>query len=906
MSRPPAVARMLLALRFRREAREIIVGDLNEEFAELVASGVSERSARRHYVRQALASVFGFGQPDLWFHGMELDVRYAVRTLARSPAFVGVAALSLGLGIGANSAVFSVVRSLVLDSLPVNAPEDLRVIYWWQPRKDARIPELNSTGYADPGSGRGFRSNYTLSEYRALRRTSTDQADLFAFNFVRQVNVSTSGAPATAVSGILVSDNFFRGLRVPMTAGRPLDASDERPDAPLVTVISHALWHRVFGGNPQVIGQLIRVNGQPVQVIGVTAAGFRGMSLGGFFPPTDLTFPLSALEVAAPGWTPGGRSLLIDNEWHWLRVMARVTSRTDEDRLAAQLAGALGQQLAAAGILRPTDVPTTELRLIDGRRGPEPIRRDIEQSLRMVSGVVVVGLLLACVNLAGLTVARGIARQRELALRRALGAGRFRLVRQLLIESLIIALAGGAIGLAIAQWGGPPLARLLTTSQFGPLVVDFSIDKRLVSATGAFCGVATLLFGLLPALRLSRDDSHQLKHRDVGNVGRRLTAGRWLVALQMAISVPLVVGAGLLLQTTRNFGAVNLGFNPAQLVLFRVNPTIGKSVGAVQASMPARLYQDLVTRIEAVPGVQSVAVLENILAGGMKSQTSVTIDGTRQSLLMNAVGPRFFETMAIPILAGREIDARDTHGAPGAVVVNEAAARQYFGGSALGRRFFIGQREVEIVGVAANTRYQNLRTEIMPVFFDSYLQRSAQPGSMRVAVRYAGPAGTLESAIRRAVASLDSALPILDFQSQTEAIDATIAKERAFTRVLALFGCLALLLAAIGLYGVTAQTVSRRTNEIGMRVALGARHRQIVWLILRHVIVLAAAGLAVGLPTAVALSPLVQSLLYGVESTDITTLGVSGVVMLTVALVAGWLPARRAARLDPVVALRRE
>jgi predicted permease len=515
------------------------------------------------------------------------------------------------------------------------------------------------------------------------------------------------------------------------------------------------------------------------------------------------------------------------------------------------------------------------------------------------------------VNLSGLLLARGVARQRELELRRALGASRGRLIRQSLVESGMMGAAGGVAGLLLASWTRPIVSSMLSTS-FGVAGVVLPLDWRTLGVTGLAAAAALVLFGLLPAVRLSAgQSSSSVQQRPGGTTAPRLRIGRALLVLQIGISVPLVVGTGLLVRTIHNLGRVDAGFDPNGLVLFRLDPNQGRPAAAPGRATPAApltagFVQDLLDRLRAIPGVTGATVLENALISGWSSNNNVEIDGRKGMMYMNGVGPDFFDTMGIPLLAGRAPARSDDAASPRVAVVNEAAVRQYFDGRMpIGRRFRMGGREIEIIGVAADAKYSSLRSNVPPTMFDPFVQRAGS-GAMHVAVRVAGPVTGLEAAIREALKAVRPDLPVTELRTQLDQIGQTIGREQLIARLIGLFGGFALVLASIGLYGATSYAVARRTSEIGIRMALGARRGQVLWLILRQVLILALAGLAIGIPTAWLASPLLESFLFGLEPRDGATIAAAAIVMLVVALGAGLMPARRAGRLEALTALRRE
>jgi predicted permease len=834
--------------------------------------------------------------------GTGSDLRYVLRVLRRSPGFTLVAVLSLVIGIGANTAMFGAVRTLLLTPLPVDEPDELSLVAWTR-GGDFSISQIGSASYVDPEGGASLRSNLSHPLYRALRAATPPEVGLFAFAFLRGVSVALDDRPASLAGGALADGRYFEVLRPRMALGRPLTEGDDAAGAPLVAVLSHGFWMRAFGGDPSVVGRVVRVNGAPAEIVGVTAEGFRGLSMGGFFPQTEITVPLAAQPRVYARMAPD-RSLLEADDVFWLRLMVRVPEGISR--------AGVEQALGAAMRTHPSPLVAGDghlpiLRLLPGEQGAQPVSPETARLLWLLLGVVGIVLLIACVNLASLMLARGVARQREMAVRRALGGRRARLVRQTLLEALVLAGAGTAAGLLLTAVGRGLLEGLLTGSlgagAFGSLEMEVALDPVVVAVSAALGIAATLLFGLLPSLRLSGlDPVAWLKHRAAGSTTPRLTVGRLLIALQIAVSVPLVVGATLFLRTLANLGAVELGFDPVGLASFQVDPGYTRRA---PEEYP-RLYQELLARVEEVPGVRSVTLMENTLLSGIVSNGSVTVDGEFHMLYRNAVGPAFLETLGMRLLAGRVPGLQDDRGAPVVGAVNETAVRELFGGrSPVGRTIQLGSREVTIVGVVNDTPYRSQRDAVPATLYDSALQRDGY-GGHHLVLRADVPVARLEPALREAVSRVDPDLPVPEIRTQATLMAQTSARERVFTQLLSIFGGFALLLASIGLHGVTSYSVARRTSEIGVRVAVGARPGNIVWLVLRQVVVLAGAGLAVGLPAAWLGGPLVGSLLYGIAPTDPGAVASAAAVMLVVAVAAGMVPALRAARLDALVALRSE
>jgi predicted permease len=905
---PPRLPRMIARLFIRGDAREVVVGDLDQEFAEAIASQVPAGAARRRYWRQAIASVLAIHRPSgdvmnvhsvsrAW-HGLSLDTRSVFRALRRSPGYAAVAILSLAIGIGANTAIVSVVRQLLLAPLPVARPEELKLVYWTPPR-DGKYStrNLNSSGYTDP-SGVFHRSNYTYPEFAAMRAAVGGDVPFAGYNMLRRLMITAGTRPPMLSGGIIATGAFFDVVRPPMSRGRAFNAEDDRAGAPLVAVISDKLWRTYLGAASDAVGSKILIGDAPALVVGITAEGYRGLSPGGFDVDADIAVPMASQPLVAPQWTdPPEQPLFTDLKQHWIRAIARVTperERAVTDKLVSAFRGE-----AVHTDLTPGQVAVSSPVLIPAPRGTDSLRLATAKPLRLLSIVVGIVLVIACLNVAGLMLARGISRQREMDVRRALGAGRLRLIRELLVESLVLALAGGAAGVLLATWAAPALQRMLT-SGLGTREVTVALDWTLLTTTFVIAATTGIAAGLIPALRLSGGGLAVNTRAHAG--APKLFIGRVLLAGQIAVSLPLVAGAGLFLQTLRNLSAVDLGFNPRQLVLFDVDPTMnGRS-----PERGAAIYPRLLKRLEDMPGVVSATYIENALISGFESDSTVHTDsGQKVDLFMNRVGPHFLETMGMALVAGRAIDERDGPGAPLTGVLNQKAAKIFFGNAQpIGQYIKNGSRTIQVVGVFADAKYQGLKQDVEPTMLQSYRQNTTF--SQHVVVRTMLPPAEFRQQLPDVLRDVDPNLPFSQFKTQVEQINETIGKERIFSQLLTVFGAFALLLACIGLHGVTSYAVTRRTSEIGIRLALGAQRAQVLWMILRQVLVLAVAGTIIGLPGAWLAGPAVQSLLYGLAPTDAVTIAGAALVMVGVAVAAGWWPARRAARMEALAALRLE
>jgi predicted permease len=902
---PPRLARRLALFSLKGDAREVLVGDLDQEFAEAIASGVRPAAARRLYWRQTIASIAAVRR-DARRHrapsanplrGLSLDLTAVLRVLRRSPGYAAIAVISLAIGIGANTTVFSVAKQLLMMPLPVERPDELRLVYW-TPRHvgPLEIGNIASSSFKDT-SGVSYRSNFSYPQFTAMRDTVAGSADLAAYALVERVTASAEGRAPVAVAGMLASGNFFGTVRPPFAAGRGLSASDDRAGAPVVAVISHSLWTRLFDGDPQAVGRTLRVNNVIVEIVGITAAGYRGLSQTGFIPATDITIALAHQPVISPEWS-GTEPLFTAPKAYWIRVVGRMAGGTDsgvEEILQARLSG-----LLLDGGIKPEIAAKASIGIFPGARGLDSLRRAELVPLRILAAVAGIVLFIACLNVAGLMLARGVSRQRELAIRRALGAGRARIMRELLLESLLLGIAGGLTGLLVALWLRPALQSMLA-SGLGTSGVTVALDWPLLGATAAIACTAGIVAGLLPAIRFSRHGGAALKDRTGAAGAPKLMIGRALVALQIGISLPLVAGAGLFLRTLHNLASVDPGFNPRDLVLFTIDPTMNGRAPERRDSA----YPQLLERLEAIPGVESATLLQSALLSGSSSYYGVTADGRNAVVYANTVGPRYLDTMGIRLDAGRQIEQSDATGTPGVAVINQTAARQLFPGRApIGARIYMKylDRDLEVIGVMADSKYDDLRSPVEPTMLLSYLQMPT--GAMTVAVRSQASPAALSASIAAAVRAVDPTMPVTDYQTQMEQIDQTIAREHVFTRLLTVFGGFALLLACVGLHGVTSYSVARRTAEIGIRLALGAARSRVLWLVLRQVVVLAAAGLAIGLPIAWLTGPVTGAFLFGLDARDPVTIFAASVVMVAVAIVAGLRPAQRAARMEALAAMR--
>lgn len=818
------------------------------------------------------------------------DIKYGARMLIRSPGFTTVAVLSLGLGIGANTAIFSLLNAVLFKSLPVNNPRELRVVTWTG--HNASLGNFTGSGVRTISGGGQVAESFPYATYRDFRERATGFAEVFAFF---PLSGCTALTPSGAVhsEGLMVSGNFFQGYGVGTLIGRPLTPEDDRPDAAPTAVITYRWWERQFGLDPDALGQTVLLNKVPFTIVGVLPERYVGPAAG---DSADFYVPMSVQPQLNPGYP-----LSSYNHW-WVEVMARLSPGADERQAQAALAGIFTQALTAPGATTKMDQP--DILLEDGSRGPLTLRRNMAQPVYVLMAAVGVVLLVACANLATLLLARGAARQHEYAVRGAIGAGRWRLVRQSLTESLLLALAGAAFGLVFAHWGRAVLLGMLASHLSN---LDVSSDVRVLAFTFGVSLATVLLFGLLPALRSAwTDPAADMRSRTT--VGApRLRLGKVLVTIQVGLSLLLVVGAGLFVRTFANLSRVDPGFNTENLLQFQLNA----AQAGYEKEQLTGFYDSLAESLAAIPGIRFVAFSSAAPLGGGRSMSSISIPGRPakpgeyscpDQLVVNEP---FFATLSIPLLQGRTFGPSETAQSPHVAVVNDCFARKFFPNEpALGRIFKHGSLDVEIVGICGDAKYSELRQEVPPIMYLPYCQWIEEKVCFEV--RSVLPPESIVPAVRRSVAAMDRNIPLTDVRTQTEQMHGQLTMERLFAALCSLVAALALLLSCIGLYGLMAYNVARRRNEIGIRMALGARPRDVAWPILRGTLLMAGIGAILGSAGALALVQLIKSRLYGVAPHDPITLAGSVLLLLTVAVLAAWIPARRAAKIDPMVALRCE
>jgi predicted permease len=839
---------------------------------------------------------------------MLADLRHAVRLLLRAKGWTAVVVLSLALGIGANTALFSAVNGLLLRKLPARDPDTLVRLRWSGKNDLARASSDYGFTARGPG-GEPIRTTFSFPIIEQLRSDNQTLDDLFACAPSRMTAV-VDGA-ADTVTTLIASGSYFRVLGVSARRGRVFTPEDDRPGAAPVAVISGRYWRARFGNDPAAIGKVILVSTVPVTIIGVTDTSFIGVQRT-TAEPSDITLPLSL----DPQLTPDVKRLDQPTYW-WLQVVGRLRAGVTAAQVQANLGpvfqstaqGQLTSDLAAmpedertrAGNRDRREVPT--LLADSAARGVyEPLPADV-RSATVVSVVVGVLLLIVCANVANLLLSRAAARQREIAIRQSLGATRMRLVRQLLTESLLLAFVGGASGLAIARWGQPLLP--------GALGGETTLDGRVLLFTVIITLLTAILFGLFPAIRATtRHGAADIKDAGRRVVGSRAWLGKSLVAVQVALSLGLLVGAALFVRTLQNLRQVDVGFKTDDLIVMQINTRQNR----YDATRTEALRRDVSERISALPGVKSVAVSNLALLSGNVNGTGVFIEGKtygrdeRSQFNRLVVTPNFFATLGVPLVGGRGFTDNDRDGAPKVVVINRAAANKYFKNeSPLGRRFgnsIENRAEFEIVGVLADTKYDEVRQEPPPTMYVPLAQNRNTP--LAFFVKSQGAPASLASSLRSVVKGFDAGLPIFDVSTGTQLIEMRVRQERLLATAYSWFGGLAVLLSAIGIFGLMSYHVARRTGEIGVRMALGARSVDVLRMIVRESMTVVLIGIAAGTALALSLTGLVRGLLFDVAPTDPASIALAAGLMLTVSIAAASLPARRAARVDPMQALREE
>ena len=878
---------------------------LDQQIADYVAAGLTEEEARRRarlefggldQMKEELRDVGAA-------HFLETllqDMRYGLRMLAKSPAFTAVAVLTLALGIGANTAIFSLLNAVMLRELPVENPEQLVLL--GRGRAGGSMDDFASTEL------------YSYPFYREMRQKNqvfSDVSAMLSLLFTRMHGAVGGSAELEPLNVQLVSGNYFSVLGVKPTLGRSFtEAEDEPPGGHPVAMASYTWWDRRLARDPAILGKTVTLGSTVYTIVGITPPGFFGTTVG---ESPDLWIPLSMEKQVSPGWNG------LDNEtFQSLYILGRLKSGVEVGQAQANvnlLARQIWQEQAGSALTKSQQdlLQRAHIELTPAARGLSRLRRGASLPLQILMAVVGLVLLIACANIANLLLARAAAREREIAVRMSLGAGRARLIRQMLTENLLLALSGGALGVMFAWRAGNGLLAMMPHGS-EPLPLDVAPDARVLAFTFIISMATALLCGIAPALRATRMAlSSSLKEgRGPAALANRTPLAKALIVSQVGLSLVLLIGAGLFLRTLVNLLNVDTGFNKENVLTFGIDPP---SVGYKVDLRLVTLYQQIEQRVSALPGVSADSIsfftfdqgewTDPVSVMGHAPTPENDMDATH-----NVVGAGYFATMGIPLLVGRVFGPQDTAASPKVAVISETFARRYFPGSSpVGRHFGIGtdprhSNDIEVVGVVKDAKYQDLRERPFPAAFYPYAQRPQYLFDFEV--RYTGKPEVIASEVRQAIGQVDHSLPVIYGGTMVEQVNRSLAGQTLIARLSTFFGLLAAFLACIGIYGLTSYAVTRRTNEIGIRMALGAERAGVLWMVMRESLVLVAVGVAIGIPAALAATRLISSVLYGTKATDPITITLSTLAMIAVAALAGYLPARRAAKVDPMVALRYE
>lgn len=895
--------------RLEREMNDELAFHLESRTQDLIRRGVPpEEAARQARIelggttaqKENMRAALGLR---LW-DDLRADLRYAARMLAKAPSFTAIAIVSLALGIGANTLIFTVTKSLLLDKLAVPHPDSLRLLAW----SAGEGSVVHSVwGDNDNVNGRDVTTSFSYPVYEFLRKHNHSLEDIFAFKPFGRVTATVDNK-AEAVQMEMVSGNYYRVLGVKPMLGRAIsDADDGTVGSGPVVDISYGYWTRRFGRSPNVIGKKISLNSIPITIVGVNPPRFTGaFSTQG---SAEVFLPFSMQPIVAPKWKA---SLLTDTKLWWVLVMGRIKPGVSEQAAQAALNTSLNDAVRSTiTVGKGDEVPVLALR--DGSRGQNEAAMIFAKPAYVLMALAGFVLLLACANLANLLLARASSRQREMGVRLALGAGRGRVLRQVLTESLMLSLGGGAAGLLIGYLGRNAIPRLLTSGD--STAFDVRFDWKIFVFATAISILTGLLFGLGPAWQATRtqvnsglkDSAQTVTHR------RRNYAGRSIVVVQVALSMLLLVGAGLFVRTLVNLDNSHLGFRPENILLFDLQPQKTRYTPAATND----LYHQIAERLAAVPGVDSVSLsAQPLLAGSMSNgyflpEGAPAGDKKKPSVAdNNEVGEHFFKTMGIPLIAGRSFKETDTATSTTVALVNHALAEKFFpNANPIGKRFKASSDSpgfIQIIGICGDAKYDNPRNGPDPTFYTLYRQDKDSQESMTYEVHTRTQASAIVPALRDVVAGADKDLPLIDVRTQVEQIHETTQQERIFASLTSGFGLLALVLACIGIYGIMAYTVARRTNEIGIRLALGAQVRQVMGMVLREALWLTGIGVVAGTAVALLASRSLRSMLFGLKPDDPMTYGIAALLLALVALLASFVPARAAARVNPIEALRHD
>ena len=837
-----------------------------------------------------------------WLDRFAQDLRYAARMLRKSPGFTAVAVLSLALGIGANTAIFSLMNAVMLRALPVEEPERLVL-----------FGKGTWGGITDDLPNRSWQL-FSYPFYRDVQHKSEIFSGVTAMmSLPNDVRVVVSGnIEPEPVHARLVSGTYFSVLAVKPAAGRFFtDDEDGTPGGHPVAVMSYSWWQRRFARDWSVVGKTLTIGSTVYKIIGVAPPEFFGTSVG---ESPDLWIPLAMNAQLPPGW--GGEKAIRDPSFQALYILARLKPGVSAPQASAQVNLVFNQSLHERVGPHPTEkdlsaIQRALIELTPGGRGLSEVRNRFSGSLRLLMAAVGLVLLIACANIANLLLARAANRQREIAVRLSIGASRLRLIRQMLTESVLLALLGGAAGVAFAGWVGGLLVWMVSSGA-ETLPLRVAPDARVLVFTTLLSVVTGILFGLAPALRATRVELSSSLKEGRGSISTRSrnVLAKALIVSQVALSAVLLIGASLFVRSLVNLRNVDTGFNKENVLVVGVDtPSLGYKDNDARLTT---LYRQVEERVGETPGVRSSSFAFLTFQPGAWTERAFvrgrTPPANPQEIHNNVVGPGYFATMGLPITLGRGFSFDDNATSPKVAIINETMAHAYFPGeSPIGRRFGFSAEhsgDYEVVGVVKDAKYENLREKATPMAFYPYPQRAQFLGDFTV--RYTGDARGIVPQIRRAFAEVNGNLPITEVKTLAEQVDNTLAGDKLIARLSSFFGLLALLLASIGIYGVLSYAVARRTNEVGLRMALGARSSNVLWLVMRDVLVLVAIGLGIGVPVALSLERLASGLFYGLSDVDPLPIAAAVGILAVVAGAAAYLPARRASLVDPSTALRCE
>jgi predicted permease len=844
------------------------------------------------------------------------DLNFALRTLRRTPGFTLVAVLTLALGIGANTAIFTLLNQVLLRLLPVKDPHSLVML------------TMRGKHY---GSNWGSNAiSYPM--YKDFQAHNEVFSGMMA-RFPIYASV-TIGNASERVKAELVSGTYFDVLGVTTAIGRPFTPDDDKSkDGHPLVILSYNYWRDKFGSKPDVIGSTILVNNNKMTIIGVSQAGFDGVELSD--PPSIFVPMMMQIEMM-----PGNKDMLTNRRNRWINVFGRLKPGVSAEKAKASLQpymhSMLEMEVKEEAFRNASPYDREQflkcwMDVLPGSQGRQNVQRGLSTPLWVLMATTGMVLLITCANIANLLLARATRRQKEMAIRLAIGASRGRIISQLLIEMLVLAISGGVLGLLLAFWADKALMSLYLPADSARLNITTTPDLRVLLFTFGISVLTALTFGLVPALQTTKPNVGTVLKDEAsavvgsGNKGLRKS----LVVVQVALSLLLLIGAGLFLRSLDNLSQLGPGFNASRLIGFEIDPTLN----GYKADRAKLTYRELTESLKAIPGVESVGLASMRILEHDEWDSSMTVEGynpdkpdDRAEPFMNSISPNYFATLGVPVVSGRDFNAADTREVkhsdrvstdpdddyvPTTVMINETFARKFFAGrDPIGRHLGFGsdpgtRTDMEVIGVVKDVKYTDLRDEIPPQAYIPYLAGRGA-GGMTVYVRTTADPKSMMNLIREKVRDLDANMPIFDMRTTDEQIQNSLSAERMIASLSTVFGLLATILAAVGLYGLMAYNVVQRTREIGIRMALGAAQGDVVWMVMRDVLILVGIGIAVGVPAALALTSVVRSQLYGLTGHDPFTLILATVGLAVVAFAAGYIPAIRASRLDPMRALRYE